>query len=101
MSVAAAQQSTAPDSRELYNKNCRQCHGTKGTPPKTMKAKFEHIADLSDTAHMAKISDDSLLVVIQKGIKDEKDMKGFADKLSPEEIKAIVAYVRSLSAKPQ
>ena len=96
---AAAQTPEPPDGQALYLKNCRQCHGTMGTPPKTMKAKFERIPDLADAPIMTKLSDDSLLVVIRMGVNKEQDMKGFGDRLSPEEMKALAKYVRSLSVK--
>lgn len=99
VSRAAAQAAGQGEGQTLYLKNCRQCHGTKGTPPKTAKAKYEHIADLSDAAFMGKRSEDSIVVVIKKGVKEEKEMKGFADSLSPEEMHLIAKYVRSLSIK--
>lgn len=95
-------QGTEPSAGQaLYLKNCRQCHGTKGTPPKTMKKKFERIPDLSDAEFMGKRSDDSVVVVIRKGVKEEQDMKGFSGKLTLEEMQSIAKYVRTLSVKPK
>ena len=99
--VARAQQQEQPDGKALYLKNCRQCHGTLGVPPKTMKAKFEKLADLSDASFIAKRTDDSLVAVIKRGVNNEKDMKGFSDKLTPAEMLAIAKYVRTLSVKSQ
>ena len=88
---AAAQ---GPDGRTIYLKQCRSCHGATGEPSKTNKAKYPKIKTLADSAFYATRSTDSLTHVVTHGA--GKDMKAFADKLTPAEIAAVVAYIQTL-----
>jgi mono/diheme cytochrome c family protein len=85
-----------PDGKELYNANCKKCHGVIGTPPKTMKAKYEKIATF-DADFIAKRTDDSVVKVLIKGKGD--NMKSFKSKLSPPEMMAVARYVRELGTR--
>ena len=95
LSHAAAQE--ARDAKTLYQENCKKCHGVLGTPPKTMKAKYEKIATF-DAAFIASRSDDSVVKILTKG--KGEDMKSFKEKLTPEEMVAVAKYVRELASKP-
>lgn len=94
LSQASAQ--AARDAKTLYQENCKKCHGVLGTPPKTMKAKFEKIATF-DAAFVASRSDDSVVKILTHG--KGEDMKSFKEKMSPEEMKAVAQYVRELGTK--
>lgn len=83
-----------PDGRRLYLKNCRQCHGATGVPSAETKRKYPKIKSLHDSAFVASLSDDSILVVMRKGA--GKGMKSFSDRLTPTEMNAVVQYVRTL-----
>ena len=96
LSTSAAAQ--APDGKALYDEFCKKCHGVRGTPPKTMKTKFEKIATF-DGAFMLKRSDDSVVKVLVKG--KGEDMKTFKEKLKPEEMAAVAKYVHELATKEQ
>ena len=80
--------------RVLYLEHCKICHGIQGVPSKLVARRFATIPDLTDPLFLGKRSDDSILVVLQHGI--GRDMKSFAGKLSTDEMRAVVAYVRSL-----
>jgi mono/diheme cytochrome c family protein len=84
-----------PDGEALYRQNCRVCHGAAGTPSRQMKAVYKKIPTLTDAAFLGARSDDSLVHVIANGAAN--DMKPFKGKLSPEEMVAIVKYVRGLA----
>ena len=79
-------------SAALYRPKCAVCHGADGkgdTPTgKTMK-----VRSFTDP-EVAKMSDDELAGAIEKG-KDK--MPAYGKSLKPDEIKAMVAYVRSLA----
>lgn len=93
----AAAQAASFDPQTFYNENCRKCHGVRGTPPKTMKAKYPKIATF-DADFVAKHSQDSIVKILTKG--KGEDMKSFADKLkSPEEKAAVAKYVHELAEK--
>lgn len=86
------------DGKALYLKNCRSCHGTTGTPSKQALRETPKIAKL-DQAFLAARSDDSLRVVIANGA--GKDMKPFKEKLTAQEIDAVVKYLRTLGVPPK
>lgn len=93
--ILAARQ--ASDGRRLYLKNCRTCHGATGNPSSENREKYPKIRTLNDAAFLAKLSDDSLLTVLKKG--KGTDMKSWSDKLSEPEMRAVIAYVRTLVTK--
>lgn len=84
----------AIDGKKLFLKNCRQCHGATGEPNSENKAKYPKIKSLNDAKFLTSLPDDSILTVMKKGA--GKDMKGFGDKLSDEEMRAVLQYVRTL-----
>ena len=94
--ASAAAPSQDPPGKAPYEEFCRKCHGVRGVPPKTMKAKYAKIATF-DSAFVAKHSDDSVVTVLTKG--KNEDMKSFKEKLSHEQMVAVAAYIRSFSAK--
>ena len=94
--ASAAAPGQEPAGKAPYEENCRKCHGVRGTPPKTMKAKFPKIVTF-DAEFFEKRSDDSVVTVLTKG--KNEDMKSFKDKLTPEQMADVAKYVRSLSAK--
>jgi mono/diheme cytochrome c family protein len=85
--------------KAIYDRECASCHG------KTGKGDGEDAAyyttkptDLTDRAKLSKRSDEFLSTVISQGGPAQglsKDMP--AAKLSPDELKSVVAYVRQLS----
>jgi mono/diheme cytochrome c family protein len=90
-STLAAQ---GPDGQALYREHCKECHGAAGRPPKTAVAKYKDVKTF-DAAFFTGRSDDSILAVLKRGVKDGKEMKSFKEKLSPEEMVAVVKYVRT------
>ena len=79
-----------------YNANCASCHGKDGKGD-TEEGKKKHVKDLTDPAVQAKLTDDQIEKIITDGISEkDREMKGFKDRLSDEQVKAITAYVRTL-----
>lgn len=95
-SVAAAQ---TPNGQELYQLNCKKCHGVLGVPPKAIQKKMEKVVTF-DSTFAVKFSEDSIIRILVKGGKSE-DMKSFKDKLSHEEMVAVAKYVRQLATRPK
>ncbi len=92
--AAPALAGQTPDGQALYREHCKECHGAAGRPTKQALGKYKDIKTL-DAALLGARSDDSLLAVLKHGGKDGKEMKSFKEKLSPEEMGAVVKYVRT------
>lgn len=93
--VAAAAQ--APDGQALYRENCRSCHGANGVPPERAREQYQRIPTFADSSFFAHRSDDSLLAVLRRGA--GRDMKSFTSKLTPEQMRAVVQYIRTLARR--
>lgn len=94
MSRVAAQ---APTGKDLYDANCKKCHGVLGTPPKVMKEKFPKLAPF-DAAFLAKNDVAAIVTILTKG--KGTDMKPVKDKLSAAEIASVAQYVKELASRP-
>lgn len=83
------------DGKELFTESCKICHKDTGKGgPTTVNGKKIKPADLT-AGHSKKLSDDDLVKDIQEGSPDD-GMPAFKEKLKPEEIRAIVGYLRTL-----
>jgi mono/diheme cytochrome c family protein len=85
------------DGKAVYLKSCKECHGVLGAPTKASLRKYEKIPDFTDTTFFKKRKHEELTEAVEKG--KGRDMKGFTDKLSKEEIKAVVVYIHTLEKK--
>ena len=84
--------------KEIYATNCMICHKDTGKGGKvTIEGKNLNVDDLT-SANLAKKSDDKLYGYISDGSPDD-GMPSFADKLKPDEIKAVIAHVRTLQKR--
>jgi mono/diheme cytochrome c family protein len=95
--VAGAVSVRAADAKELWEKNCAKCHGADGAGKTKMGEKLG-VKDYTDAKVQESLKDAEMTKAIKEGVK-EKDsektkMKAFSD-LSDDEIKALVAQVRS------
>ena len=95
--VASAYSVRAADAKANWAANCAQCHG-KGGAADTKMGKQLNAKDLTDAKVQAAFSDAKATQSIKEGVKDggKTTMKAFAGKLTDDEIKALVAYVRTL-----
>jgi len=95
--LAAAMQVRAADAKANWDANCVQCHGKDGKAD-TKMGKTLNAKDLTDAKVQAGFTDAKAADSIKNGVKEngKTTMKAFGDKLSADEIKALVAYVRTL-----
>ena len=90
--LAAALSAKAADVKENYATHCVKCHGEDGKGD-TKMGKKAGVKDFTDAKYMESKKDDQMAKSIKEG--DKTLMKAYADVLSDDEIKALVAQVRS------
>jgi cytochrome c553 len=96
--MTAALSAKAADAKENWAKHCVKCHGEDGKG-ETKMGKKAGCKDLTDAKVQASKTDDQMAKGIKEGIKDgdKTVMKSYGEEgLSDDEIKALVAHVRSL-----
>ncbi len=97
ISAAALLSASAADVKENWDKQCAKCHGPDGKGDTKMGQKLA-IKNLTDAKLQAELKDEEAFKAIKEGIKDSEGkikMKP-AEGLSDEDIKALVAHVRTL-----
>jgi mono/diheme cytochrome c family protein len=95
--IAAPVALRAADAKTNWANNCTQCHGPTGKGD-TKMGQMLGAMDLTDPKKQASFTDAKATEAIKNGVKQggKTTMKAFAGKLSNDEIKALVAYVRTL-----
>jgi cytochrome c6 len=79
-------------SAALYKQKCVTCHGADGKGD-TSAGKAMKAGSFADAA-VAKMSDDDIAAAIEKG---KGKMPPYGKSLKPEEIRALVVYIRTLA----
>ena len=83
------------DAAAIWDKQCKKCHGETGAGDTAIGKKLE-IKDYTKAESLADMSDEQLHAATKDGVEGTK-MKGYGDKLSDEEIDALVAHMRSFA----
>ena len=96
MVATAALSASAADAKAIYEKDCAKCHGADGKGD-TKMGKKAGAKDYTDPKVQDAMKDGEMAKAIKEGVKDGDTvkMKGYADTLSDDEVKALVAYVRT------
>lgn len=86
----------AEDAKANWTKHCTKCHGDTGKGDTKMGQKLK-VKDYSDAKVQAELKDDEMFKDIKEGVKKDGKtvMKPFAEGLKDDEIKALVAHIRS------
>jgi mono/diheme cytochrome c family protein len=87
--IASSGAAFGADAGALWAQNCASCHGKDGSGNTTMGKKL----GVKNYTKEQGFSDAEAASVIKNG---KGKMKGYKDKLSDADVKALVAYVRSL-----
>ena len=83
------------DARKLYMTHCKTCHGENGKP--TDLGIGLEARDFTDADWQAKATDEKIIKQINDGTPEK--MMPFKEKLTPDEVKALVPVVRSFGKK--
>jgi len=82
------------DYKRIFENECQKCHGKDGKGSK--RGKSLGAPDFTDAEWQASATDEQLIKSITNGKKKMPKQEG---KLSPEEIKAVVKYIRFFKPK--
>jgi len=87
---------SAADAKANWTKYCAKCHGEDGKG-QTRMGKQAGAKDYTDAKVQQELKDDKALKAIKEGLTEngKKKMDAYADKLSDDEIKALIAHLRS------
>ena len=80
-----------------WSTHCASCHGKDGKG-QTKAGKMAGAKDQTDPQYQANLNDEKMFTAVKEGMKDggKEKMKPFKEKLNDDEIKALMAHVRSL-----
>lgn len=93
-------QSTDKKTERVWKAKCSSCHGVDGKGD-TEQGKKMGARDMSNAGWQSEFTDAKIKEAINNGINREKDgkkqeMESFKDKLTAEQIDALVTYIRAL-----
>jgi mono/diheme cytochrome c family protein len=96
VSLLAIASLRAQDGKALWTANCTPCHGASGNGD-TKMGKTLGAMDLTNASKQSSFTDAQATTAIKEGVKQngKTTMKAFP-KLSDADVKALVAYVRTL-----
>src|SRR6266498_3351721 len=86
----------AEDIKPVYEKECVKCHGPDGKGETKMGKKL-NVKDYTDAKVQAEMKEDQAFKSIKEGIKskDDKTLMKPAEGLSDDQIKALIAHMRT------
>ena len=96
LTFSAVMVASAAEAKDNWNKICAKCHGPDGKGQTKMGQKLG-IKNLTDAKVQSELKDDAAFKSIKEGIKDKdgKILMKPAEGISDDEIKALVAFVRT------
>jgi mono/diheme cytochrome c family protein len=94
--AVSALSASAADAKANYESNCAKCHGADGKGQTKMGQKLG-VKDYTDAKVQADLKDDAAIKTIKEGLKDKdgKTLMKPAEGMSDDEVKALVAYMRT------
>jgi len=102
--IAVAAQTDAPDGKQIFDQMCAGCHGFRGDGGEGHRGGFSpHVGTLANKAYLDSLPDDYLFLIIQKGgayMGKIATMPAWEKRLSDDEIRSLVAHIRTFGAAP-
>jgi cytochrome c553 len=94
--AVSALSATAADAKANYEKGCAKCHGADGKG-ETKMGKKNNAKDYTSAKVQDELKDEAAFKAIKEGYKDKdgKEVMKPSEGLSDEEIKGLVAYMRT------
>jgi cytochrome c553 len=94
--AVSALSASAADAKASYESNCAKCHGADGKGQTKMGQKLG-VKDYTDAKVQAELKDDAAIKAIKEGLKDKdgKTLMKPVEGLSDDDVKALVAYMRT------
>lgn len=88
--------SMAADAQANWTKRCVSCHGKDGKG-QTKMGRQARVKDYTDPKVVAEMNDEKALKTVKEGITEngKERMKAYAADLTDDEIKALIAYMRT------
>ena len=84
-----------PDGKTIFSEKCSMCHGNTGKGYPAIKT-----PNFTDPKWQAAHTDKELLSAIENGVPGTA-MVSFKGKLTPQQMKAVLQYIRSFGAKKE
>ena len=96
IAAIAAWSARAADAKAIFEEQCAKCHGADGKGQTKMGQKLG-AKDYTDPKVQADLKDDEAIKAVKEGLKnaDGKTLMKPAEGLSDDDIKGLVAYIRS------
>ena len=90
----------AADLKANWEKHCLKCHGADGKG-NTKMGKQSGVKDYTDPKVQGEMKDENAIKIIKEGIveKGKKKMDPYGDKLNDDQIKELIAHMRSFGKK--
>ncbi len=88
-----------PTAAENWRQHCQRCHGADGSGSTRIGQRLG-LRDYTDPEVQKEFTDEEIIKIINEGMKDARGREvkpSYADVMSEEEIKAMVAYIRAMA----
>ena len=102
-SVSSVAAEPSPETKAIYAKNCKKCHGWDGTAD-TGEGRKQKMKSFTTPQFQKEVTDDDIVKAIMEGWVDPKDpkhkMKAYKDVITEAQARELVKVVRAYAKPP-